>query len=105
LGTRGFEKITAGTPDLVLHYYASVRQQLDVSAVDQNYGHCADCRSASLYDAGTIMLDFVDTRTNTLVWRGWVEGSLEGAIDNQDWLEERIDAAIARIVATIPRRL
>lgn len=105
LATRGFEKVTAGTPDLLLHYHASIRQQLDVSVADQKYGYCADCRTASMYDAGTIMLDFVDTRTNTLVWRGWTEGSLDGAIDNQEWLEERIDDAIARIVATIPRRL
>lgn len=105
LTARGFEKISIGTPDLLLHYHASIGQKLDVSAADQKYVYCEDCMSATMYDAGTIMLDFVDARTNTVVWRGWAEGNMDGVVDNQEWLEQRIDDAIARIVATIPHRL
>ena len=105
LAARGFEKVTTVAPDLMLHYHASVTQRLDVAGADQKYGYCEGCQTASLYDAGSIMLDFVDARTNTLVWRGWSEASLDGIVDNQDWLEKRIDEAVARIVATIPGRL
>ena len=46
---------------------------------------------------------FVDTRTNRVVWRGWAEGSVDGVIDNQQWLEQRVDEAVRRILARLPR--
>jgi hypothetical protein len=99
LAARGFEKTTAGAPDLLLHYHASIVQKLDVGRAD---GRCDDCR-AEVYDAGTLLIDFMDTRTKTLVWRGWAEGSIEGVIDNQAWMEARIDEAVARILEQLPR--
>jgi hypothetical protein len=104
LAARGFEKVSSGTPDLVLHYHASVRQRLDLSTVDQKYGECDTC-GASVFDQGTLTLDLVDPRTNKLVWRGWSERSLEGVIDNQDVFEKQIDQAVARIVRQVPRTL
>ena len=50
------------------------------------------------------MLDLVDAPTSRLVWRGWAEGSIEGAIDDQKLMEERIDEAVAKILARLPRR-
>ena len=104
LTTRGFEKITAETPDVWLRYHARINQQVDVNGADRKYGGCDDCMP-SVYDAGTLMLDFIDARTNRLVWRGWAEGSLDGAIDNQGWMEQRIDEAVMRILAKLPGRL
>ena len=101
---REFEKVTTATPDVWLHYHASINQRLDANGADRPHGECEDC-TPSVYDAGTLMLDFVDARTHRLVWRGWAEGRFDGAIDNQDWMEQRIDEAVARILARLPRRL
>jgi hypothetical protein len=98
LGRRGFEKVTSGTPDLVLHYYAKVEQRLEVSNA-----YCEDC-TPSVYDAGTLVIDLVDARSNKLAWRGWAKGSIAGAIDNQLWLEERVDEAVRLIFEQLPRR-
>ncbi|MGC4085349.1 MAG: DUF4136 domain-containing protein [Vicinamibacterales bacterium] len=95
LAERGLEKSSAATAGLVLHYHASATQRIDVNALDRPYGYCDDCHS-SIYDAGTITLDFVDAKTNKLVWRGWSEGSLEG-IDNQETIEWRVDDAVTEI--------
>jgi hypothetical protein len=103
LGARGFEQTTLATAGLIVHYHASVTQRIDVNELDQKYGYCADCHS-SLYDAGTITIDFVDGRTNRLVWRGWSEGSLDG-IDHQPLLESRIDDAVTRILRQLPPRM
>jgi len=103
LAIRGFEKRTAGTPDLVLHYHASIDQEIDTSGMDQQYG-CDDCRPF-VYDAGTLTLDLVDTRTNKLIWRGWAERSIGGAIDKQEWMERQVDEAVTRILEKLPRRL
>jgi Domain of unknown function (DUF4136) len=104
LTTRGLEKTRAGASDLVVHIHASVTQRLDMDAIDREYRRCdiADCR-AMVYEAGTLMLDFIDTRTNTLAWRGWAEGSLDGVIDDQRWMEETVDKAVERILTRLPR--
>jgi hypothetical protein len=105
LATRGYEK-TDGAADLVLHYHVNFREQFDIADRDASYTRaCTDCFVSSVYQAGTIVLDLVDARTNTLVWRSWAEGSMDGAIDNQRFMEERIDAAVKKIVATVPPRL
>ena len=62
-------------------------------------------RTCDVYDAGTLVLDFVDTRTSKVVWRGWVQSSVAGVIDNQKWMEEKIDEAVTRILERLPRRL
>lgn len=102
LATRGFEK--TASPDLLVHYHASVTQEIYISGGDRRDGDCEDCRP-EVYDAGTLLIDLVDARSNRLVWRGWAKGSMEGVIDNQEWMEQRIDDAVARILDTLPRSL
>jgi uncharacterized protein DUF4136 len=104
LARRGFEKRTSGTPDLYVHYHSRITQELDVRTVDREYAACQNC-GASVYDAGTILIDFVDGRSEKLAWRGWVETSMQGAIDNQRWMEEQIDQAVTRILERLPARL
>jgi hypothetical protein len=104
LAARGFEKVPPGTSDLVIHYHASVTQQVDVNGVDQKYGYCTDCR-AFVFEAGTLTLDLIDRRTKTLVWRGWAEGGIDAALANQDWMERQVDEAVAVIVKRLPPRL
>ena len=103
LEAHGFEAASPGTAQLIVHYHANVNQRIDVNELDSRYGYCESCHS-SLYDAGTITLDFVDSRTNRLVWRGWAEGSLDG-IDDQDMIEQRVDEAVTRILAKLPPRV
>jgi hypothetical protein len=102
LASRGFEKATS--PDLLIHYHASVTQDIYISGGERRDGDCEGCRP-EVYDAGTLLIDLVDARTNRLVWRGWAKSSIDGVIDNQDWMEQRIDEAVARILEKLPRRL
>ena len=86
LAARGFEKVRPHAADLVIQIHARVdhRRQLDDTS-------------------GTLFIDFIDTRTNTLAWRGWAEGSLDGVIDDQRWMEKAIDETVAKILARLPR--
>jgi len=103
LAIRGLEKTASGTPDLLIHHHESVEQRLAVPAFDREHGNCGDCRT-TIYEAGTLTIDFVDTRTRRLVWRGWAEGAVDGVIDDQDWMEQKIDEAVIRVLAKFPRR-
>jgi hypothetical protein len=103
LANRGFVKQATGSADLIVHYHASVTQKIDVFLLDPTYpdGDPADARS-TVYDAGTLVVDFVDSQHDEVVWRGWAEGSLEGAIDDQVWLEARVEEAVRRIFQRLP---
>jgi uncharacterized protein DUF4136 len=106
LARRGFEKTASEQPDLLVHYHASVSHHLDNRRLDSTMPYCADrdCQPL-IYDKGTLFVDLVDPRTDTLLWRGWAEGSVDGVIDNQAWMESRIDEAVAKILARLPHRL
>ena len=103
LTRRGFEKITGRQPDLLLHFHASVTQQIDTRVVDTGYvNHQTTEGGAYVFDAGTLFIDFVDPRTNTLVWRGWAEGRLDGAIDDQASMDARVDESVRHILQRLP---
>ena len=106
LARRGFEKTSSQQPDLLVHYHANVSQEIDIRQLDSSTHYCAnyDCRPF-IYDKGTLFVDFVEPGTGTLIWRGWAEGSIEGVIDNQTWMESRIDEAVAKILERLPRHL
>jgi hypothetical protein len=104
LAKRGLERATSASVDLVVHYYASVTQRLEVNGPHQPYDVCRDC-TPRVYDAGTLVIDLVDAHTNVLVWRGWAEGSIDGLIDDQPLFEGAIREGVARILARLPRPL
>ena len=106
LTRRGFEKTEAERPDLLVHYHANVSQEIDIRDFDSTLSHPVDQdHRPSIYDKGTLFVDLVDPRTNTLIWRGWAEGSIEGVVDNQPWMESRIDDAVAKILMRLPNHL
>jgi hypothetical protein len=106
LATRGFEKRETGAPDLLLHYHANVEQQIDLNEIERRYGYTNQNEEwPSLADAGTLIIDVVDARTNRLLWRGWAEGVVEGVIDNQSFMDDTIDTAVRRILDRFPRAL
>jgi hypothetical protein len=104
LNARGFER-NQDTPDLLVHYHVSVTHPLWISGSDDREGYCFDCRPPYVFWPGTLIVDFIETRSNTLAWRGFVQGYLEGNLNDQAWMEKRLDATVARILSKLPRRL
>jgi hypothetical protein len=106
LAQRGFEKSASGPADLLVHYHASVSQEIDLRQHDRTTADRADHEyEPFIYDKGTLVIDVFDRRTGTLIWRGWAEGSIDGVIDNQRLMESRIDEAVAKILARLPQGL
>jgi len=108
LGRRGLQLAADGASDLSIHVHASVTERLDVAAIDHAQGYCntADCASvATTYEAGTLVLDVVDVRTNNLVWRGWSQTNLAGVIDYRDRVAALIEESVDRMMRRFPRTL
>jgi hypothetical protein len=101
LARRGFEQATSGTPDLLIHYHANISQRIDVNEFDRSYEYCGaqDCPiSMREYEAGTVVLDFVDTRTNRVIWRAWAQDRVEGILKDRDKMEEKVNEAVTRMM-------
>lgn len=105
LARRGFEKTASLRPDLLVHYHARVAQDVVARTSDTTISECEDddCYP-SIYEKGTLIVDFVVPGTDTLLWRGWAESAIDGVIDNQTWMEARIDQAITKILMQLPQR-
>lgn len=102
LAARGLTKVTVGTPGLLVRVHVRINQRIDPTSTDRGPGYGVQ-PEPFLYDAGMIMLDFVDARTGKVVWRGWAESSMDAVIENQAWMEEKIDQSVARILSRFPR--
>jgi hypothetical protein len=102
LAARGFEK-TEAAPHLLVHYHASVEQRIDLTEIEP-WTSCRDCKPF-IYDAGTLVIDLVDRRTNDLLWRGWAEAAIDRLVDHQEWLERHVDQTVAKIFERLPAPL
>jgi hypothetical protein len=107
LSGRGFEWATSSTPDLLIHYHANISERMDINRFDRERGYCdADsCAGVVRYEAGTLVIDVVDGRTNTLLWRGWAQASVGDMLNNRDRMAQRIDEAVTRMFERFPRPL
>jgi hypothetical protein len=101
LASRGFEK--TASPHVLVRYHAGMTQKVYVSGAGFS-GECEECLP-EVYDEGTLLVDLFDADTNRLLWRGWAKGSIDGVIDDQRWMEQRIDEAVARIMRELPNGL
>ena len=74
----GYE-LGGGKSDFVIAYYVTTKNKLNVQ--DFSYGPprwfgSRDIR-VNQYSEGTLLVDFIDTKTNQVIWRGRASGTLE----------------------------
>ena len=107
LVARGLRLPEAGLPDLMIHYHAHISRRFDLNSVEHvyGYGYCSQpgCPSDVVqYEAGTLVLDIVETQTNRLIWRGWAQNSVADMLEHRDVMAKTIDEAVARMLQRLP---
>ena len=108
MARRGFGWSTGAAPDLLVHYHANITERIDVDRVDVQRGYCGErgCDvSTRSYEAGTLVIDVIDTRTNRLIWRGWAQHAVDDMLRNQDTMARQIESAVTRMFSEFPRPL
>ena len=107
LAARGLAIATSARPDLLIHYHAHVTKRIDVNRVDQAYGYCAggECPETMEYEAGTLVVDVIDARTNRLIWRGWAQRTVEDVLDHDDRMARVITDAVKKMMQQFPPAL
>jgi len=107
LATRGLELTSSATPDLLIHYHANLNERINPNRVDRLRGYCVtdDCRPKSVhYDAGTLVLDFIDPRTNRLVWRSWARNSADHMRRSRTETATMIERDVTDMLRWLPKR-
>ena len=103
LGIKGF-RMSKENPDFLISYHVGTRSQVDVATCGYHYPASPDCWRGEVetyaYSEGTLVLDFIDTVKEELVWRG----TAKGAIYEDDDANEVLNSAVLKILKDFPPR-
>ncbi len=106
LAAKGLRRVTA-SPDLLVHYHASIRQRVDVVRADEARGYSSPEIRASEkvveFEEGTLVVDVVEPKGKVVVWRGWSQTDVGGLIDDPRAMEKRINASVRKMMERFPR--
>jgi Domain of unknown function (DUF4136) len=106
LAARGLKRVTT-SPDLLVHYHASVRQRVDVIRADEGRGYSSprDGKSDQVieYDEGTLLIDIAEPKAKAILWRGWSQTDVGGLLENPREMEKRIRESVRRMMLKFPR--
>lgn len=106
LAARGLTRVTA-SPDLLVHYHASVRQRVDVIRADEGRGYSSPRYGTSDvvvdYEEGTLILDVAEPKAKAILWRGWSQTDVGGLLENPREMEKRIRESIRLMMRKFPR--
>jgi hypothetical protein len=105
LESRGWTWADAASPDVLIHYHANVATRLDVAGMDRVYGSCpgGECDNQTVeYEMGTLVLDFIDARTQRLIWRGWAQTKLHELLADPDRMATTIEQAVEHLLQRLP---
>lgn len=98
MGAHGF-RLTCDNPDLLLHYHIIVddRSVVLTEPYGYQYGSYWNRMNTSIYSyrEGTLILDLMETKTNHLVWRGWVVTAID------DIKPDKVEPLIKKVVQKI----
>jgi hypothetical protein len=97
---RGY-RTADGSPDFYVAYYAGVGRAVDTRASLTKYHYNGEKLTTQTieYPAGTIVVDVVDAKTNSLVWRGTALSEIPE--DPNDYARA-IRATVQKIVRSFP---
>jgi hypothetical protein len=87
-------------PSILLHYHIVIQDQR-YAAIPYDYDYTnfeywINRHSISSYKEGTLIIDFMDTETNELIWRGWAT-----AVIDEVYSTEKLDGLIKTSVEKI----
>ncbi|HVE79574.1 MAG TPA: DUF4136 domain-containing protein [Gemmatimonadaceae bacterium] len=96
LAAKGLRRSEAnGEADVLLAYHVGVQDRLNV----QQWGYAGRRLDVREYQEGALVIDIVDARSKSLVWRGTAAGELTGP----DRSGEKLAKAVQKMFADFPR--
>jgi hypothetical protein len=104
LETKGYT-IDTTEPDFVIIYHTGVQDKVNVTNWGYTYGPYwgpwGESVDVTQYTEGTLILDFVDYVTKSIVWRGTAQKALSGNVKPED-AEKNLQNAVDQLLAKFP---
>ena len=110
LALKGYEKLAGDKPDFYIGYHLSLTTQLDVTRMNDYYGYGVGRRwgpagvpqtVVTEYEVGALVLDVVDAKRETLVWRGSGQRRVKESPTPEE-TTQRVREAVAEILKRFP---
>ncbi len=109
LAAKGFVTASQASADFLMAYMITSQQKTDVNTIYEGYGYGYGgwggpgyARTyVTQYELGTLILDVLDPKTKTLVWRGSGSAVLGEALTPED-RDRRVREAVEEILAKFP---
>jgi uncharacterized protein DUF4136 len=103
MAQKGLTEAAAGQqPDFLVAYHVKEQQKLDVEDVGYGFGWGWGGADVYQYTQGTIIVDFIDPRTNQAFWRG----TASDVVNHPETPDVgRLDNAVAKLVNQYPSQM
>lgn len=96
----GFTKTDRMSAALLVTYYIGTKKRVDVDHYGYGYGPWGSGRYRGMrvhkYKEGTLIIDFIDSGTMQVVWRGWASSSLKRGSDLTDYINHYVPKIMER---------
>ena len=108
LGEMGHPELAAGKPDFYVSYHIAIQQKLDARTIYRDYGPYRGWYGAGgaqtivdEYELGMLLVDFIDPKTNSVIWRGKAQSRLQ-ELKTPEERQARVQAAVDQLLAQFP---
>lgn len=105
LAAKGFQKATSGQPDILVNFYVTTENKMNVDTYYTGWGYYGwyggTQTTVRQWTEGTLIIDFIDTKEKDLAWRGWAQGELQRNLSPEE-RTRRINSVVAGILKQYP---
>jgi Domain of unknown function (DUF4136) len=108
LAAKGYKQETSGSPDFLINYHTSMRDDLGSGASaypyfveGQGWGWWASSKSSRSSFGGALILDVLDGGTRKIVWLGRAQAVVRSG-ESRDKKEKRVNEAVSKMLAHFP---
>jgi hypothetical protein len=104
LTSKGYYAADGSAPDFEIGWSTAVKSKIDVQAMDTFYGYGFGYTpdvSVRQYEQGTLVVNVIDRRSNTLIWRGVAQAEVSPNAEAAQ-IHERVNEAVKKMFERFP---
>ncbi|MGD8698030.1 MAG: DUF4136 domain-containing protein [Gemmatimonadales bacterium] len=105
LASRGYTKATSGQPDILINFYLTTENKINVDTYNTGWGYYGwyggTQTTVRQWTEGTLVIDFIDTAEKDLAWRGWAQGELQANLSPEE-RTRRVNKVVEGIMKQYP---
>ena len=101
LAAKGYS-VSESNPDFLIAYHGNVQSKVDVTNWGYRYPGWYGGVEVYQYDEGTLIVDFVDSTSKDLIYRGTLTAEMDRRSTDFERRQKRINEAVDKILKRFP---